>query len=74
MKLGFVLLAALAVSSSSSLRPITTPDGRAGFLVTCDRNYQSIADCRDDARKACNGGNYEELTRRETYLEIACVA
>ena len=71
-KLAFA--AALMLVGCSSIRTITMPDGRAGYQVTCDRNYQSIADCRDDAREACNGGNYEEITRRETYLEIVCTA
>lgn len=69
-----LLIALLALGGCSSIKPITMPDGRAGFLVVCERNFQSIADCRNDARKACNGGNYEEVTRRETYLEIVCVA
>lgn len=66
-----VVFSALVVASCTSTREIVMPDGRSGFLITCDRNFQSIADCRNDARKAC-GGNYEEVSGKETYLEIVC--
>lgn len=61
------------VASCATARPITLSDGRSGYLVTCGKNYQSVADCRSEARKAC-GGNYSEVTKDEDYLEIVCEA
>jgi len=70
MKL-LVGLGLLLVASCASARPITLSDGRTGFLVLCERNFQTFADCRSEARKACNG-DYSEVTKKETYLEIVC--
>ena len=67
------VLGLLLVASCASARPITMADGRSGYLITCGRNYQSVADCRSEARKVCSG-NYSEVTKDEDYLEIVCEA
>jgi len=59
------------VASCASSQQITMPDGRSGYIVNCNRNFQSLADCRNEARRIC-GGNYEEVTKKSTYLEIVC--
>lgn len=66
-----VVLSVLALASCASSQEITMPDGRSGYIVTCNRNYQSLADCRNEARRIC-AGNYEEVTKKSTYLEIVC--
>lgn len=68
-----VIGSALLAASCASSQQITMPDGRAGYVVNCNRNFQSLADCRNEARRIC-GGNYEEVTKKSTYLEIVCAS
>lgn len=56
------------------VRPITLPDGRPGFFVSCDR----AADyCYERARQAC-GGNFDVVRREEPdefvdrSIEVVC--
>lgn len=82
-----VLIAAAAVtlvgcSTTSSVRQITTPDGRKGFSVSCDGWGETSDLCYTKAREAC-GGDYEVMNRFEERTpqrglvrraEVACKA
>lgn len=56
------------------VRPITLPDGKPGFIVSCDRGPEY---CFERARQTC-GGNYDILRRSESTetdrrtMEISC--
>lgn len=66
----------------SSVQSYTTPDGRQGFMLKCGGVARSMATCYADARKVCQGGDYEILNRSVTArddtatenrsIEIAC--
>lgn len=69
-----LVLVALAAASCSGIEKITAPDGRTGFLVICERNFESFGSCREKALKVCNGGKYEEISRTKTSMEVVCVS
>ena len=50
----------------SSVQSYTTPDGRPGFMLSCGGALKSMATCYADARKMCQGGDYEIVNRSVT--------
>lgn len=52
-------MSAAEVNWGEPIRPIITPDGKEGFVVSCD---QSVEYCYERARQVC-GGNYEVIRR-----------
>lgn len=81
LKVGLVFVVVVgAAGCASAVRPITSPDGRAGFVVGCDAWGESADVCYAKAREAC-GGDFDILSRTdetsETYglrrrIEVAC--
>lgn len=55
-------LALVTASCALPPEPFTAPDGRQGFLLTCENG---MAACYEDARAACKGRNYEVLAQSE---------
>lgn len=49
---------------AATIEPLTTPDGRAGFIAYCGGYYSGISYCYEGARKQC-AGNYEILRQTE---------
>ena len=58
----FVLLG--TAGCASVVKPMTTPDGKQGFLVACDGSADDWTSCYEAATKACNG-QYRVLDRTE---------
>lgn len=69
-KLGFAALLMLA-SCATAAAPWKAPDGRAGFLVSCNDPWDTVATCYDRARAACKG-NYEITTTHVGGMGVTC--
>ncbi|MGX0136310.1 hypothetical protein [Cupriavidus metallidurans] len=64
-----LLLLALA-GCAASVEPMTTPDGKQGFVVSCDGSADSWGSCYKAATKAC-GGRYEVIDKNQTGTSTA---
>ena len=58
-----VPLLGLAVASCTSVKQITTPDGRQGYAVTCSGSVLTWEDCFEQADLFCTGQSYDVYTR-----------
>jgi hypothetical protein len=68
-----LLLAFVSVATAgcaATVKPMTTPEGKKGFLVECDGSADSWASCYEAATKACQG-KYTVLDRNETSTATA---
>lgn len=72
MKPLLLVLSVLALGSCA-LPPesVTGPDGKSGFLVYCNRGYESKRDCHQKARSACRG-DYSIRTESSVGMEVYC--
>ncbi len=61
-----VMVSALAACAAPTVKPMTTPDGKQGFLVKCDGSADDWSTCYAEANKACNGRAYKVIDRSET--------
>lgn len=71
--LAVVALAGCAATPPNAVKPLTTPDGKVGYLVSCDDRMGAYGDwttCYMAATKAC-GGKYTALDRRESATATA---
>lgn len=59
------LVAISLLGCAASVKPMMTPDGKQGFLITCDGSADDWATCYQAATKACNG-KYRVIDRTET--------
>ena len=50
---------------AAGVKPITTPEGKQGFVVTCDGSADDWSTCYQAATKAC-GGKYGIVDRNES--------
>lgn len=68
----FVLITAAAtmVGCAATVKPMTTPEGKQGFLVECDGSADSWASCYEAATKACQG-KYNVIDRNENSTSTA---
>ena len=67
-----LLLTALALAGcASGPERITSPDGKTGYLVYCQRGWESKKDCHEKARSAC-GGDYTVRTESNVGMEVTC--
>ncbi len=58
MKLKLSLIGAVVIFISgcaATVKPMTTPDGKQGFLVECDGSADNWTTCYEAASKACQG-------------------
>jgi hypothetical protein len=60
-----ILFVSLAACDAVQVKPITTPEGKQGSLVTCDGGYLDWASCYGEAAKICNG-KYKVIDKNET--------
>ncbi|MDZ4050336.1 hypothetical protein [Limnobacter sp.] len=68
----FVIITAAAtmVGCAATVKPMTTPEGKQGFLVECDGSADSWASCYEAATKACQG-KYNVIDRNESSTPTA---
>jgi hypothetical protein len=64
-----VLLVALT-GCAAGVKPITTPAGKQGFLVSCDGSADDWSTCYEASIKAC-GGPYNVVDRNESSTPTA---
>ena len=50
---------------AAGVKPITTPDGKKGFIVTCDGSADDWSTCYKAASESC-GGRYAVIDRNES--------
>jgi len=55
---------------AATVKPMTTPDGKQGFLVSCDGSADSWASCYEAAAKACQS-KYNVIDRNESSTPTA---
>ena len=58
-------LSILLLGCAATVKQMTTPDGKQGFLVECDGSADSWATCYEAAAKSCQG-KYTVIDRNET--------
>src|SRR5215468_1453520 len=58
-----VTLLGLALASCTSVKQITTPDGRQGYTVACSGSVLTWEDCFERADLLCKGRGYDVYTR-----------
>jgi hypothetical protein len=68
----FILITAAVtmVGCAATVKPMTTPEGKQGFLVECDGSADSWASCYEAAIKACQG-KYNVIDRNESSTPTA---
>ena len=65
------IIAAVAMTGcAATVKPMTTPEGKQGFLVECDGSADSWASCYEAATKACQG-KYSVIDRNESSTPTA---
>lgn len=57
--------AVLLAGCAAVVKPMTTPDGKAGFLISCDGAADDWTSCYEAATKSC-GGRYQVVDRNES--------
>ncbi len=55
---------------AATIKPMTTPEGKQGFLVECDGAADSWASCYEAATNACKG-KYNVIDRNESSTPTA---
>lgn len=60
-----ILSSVVIAGCANTVKPMTTPEGKRGFLVKCDGSGDSWASCYESATKACQG-KYNVIDRNET--------
>ena len=65
-----ILSAAAIAGCAATIKPMTTPEGKQGFLVECDGSADSWASCYEAATKACQG-KYNVIDRNESSTSTA---
>ena len=70
MKKIFFVLALLLSGCAAVVKPMTTPDGKQGFLISCDGSADDWSSCYEAATKACNGP-YNIVDRNESSTPTA---
>jgi hypothetical protein len=58
------------VGCAATVKPMTTPEGRQGFLVECDGSADNWSSCYEAAAKACQG-KYNLIDRNESSTPTA---
>ena len=71
MKKTIIALVALVLSGcAAGVKPVTTPGGERGFVVTCDGSADDWSTCYNAAASAC-GGKYGIVDRNESSTPTA---
>lgn len=58
------------VGCAATVKPMTTPEGKQGFLVECDGSADNWSSCYEAAAKACQG-KYNLIDRNESSTSTA---
>lgn len=71
-KTGFAIIVAILslTGCAAVVKPMTTPDGKQGFLLSCDGSADDWSSCYEAATKACNG-KYTIIDRNESSTPTA---
>lgn len=65
-RVALLAVASVAITGcAATVKPMTTPEGRLGFLVECNGSADSWASCYEAATKACQG-KYTVIDRNES--------
>jgi len=69
-----LLVALLSAGCAGSVRATYVPDGRRGFLVSCNGALNDWATCLVKAGRACGNHGYDTIrgTEEDRSLLIAC--
>jgi len=65
-----IVVAVAMTGCAATVKPMTTPEGKQGFLVECDGSADSWASCYEAATKACQG-KYSVIDRNESSTPTA---
>ena len=65
----FAMIASSLAGCAAGVKPITTPDGAKGFVVTCDGSADDWSTCYQAATNAC--GKYSIIDRNESSTPTA---
>jgi hypothetical protein len=60
----------LLTGCAAGVKPMTTPDGKPGFLISCDGSADDWTTCYSAATAACKGA-YNVVDRNETSTATA---
>lgn len=55
---------------ASSIQPITTPDNKKGFFISCNGGTETWATCYSSSNQAC-GGKYKVIDKSDTSTPTA---
>jgi hypothetical protein len=66
----FILATTALAGCAAGVKPITTPDGKKGFVVTCDGSADDWSTCYQAATQSC-GGKYVVIDRNESSTPTA---
>jgi hypothetical protein len=56
---------AISVAGCSSVKSISLPDGRSGFLIQCGGTMNSWATCVEKVSEICGSQGYEIVSKNE---------
>jgi len=70
MKSMAIAAAVLLAGCAAVVEPISTPDGKNGFSVSCNGSAESWAKCYNAASKAC-GGAYDIIDKNQSSTPTA---
>lgn len=63
----FIAAAVLGLHGcAATVKPMQTPDGKEGFLVSCDGSADDWSSCYAAATKACADAKYVVIDRNES--------
>ncbi len=66
-KIRLIVIAAILIlgGCAAVVKPMTTPEGKQGFFVSCDGSGDDWTSCYEAASKACQG-KYNVVDRNES--------
>lgn len=64
--IAIAIAAAALAGCAANVKPLTTPDGKQGFMVACNGSINDWSSCYADAMKACGGKPYNVIDRNES--------
>jgi uncharacterized protein YceK len=65
LKSSMLICLVLLSGCAATIKPMTTPEGKQGFLVHCDGSADNWASCYEAAFKACQG-KYNVIDKNES--------
>lgn len=65
------IITLVGCAGTAAIKPITTPDGKQGFLISCDGSADDWGTCYEAALKSCGGKPYKVVDRNESSTATA---